>query len=437
MNLKMKKNLFILALICCPWWSFGQTLLTLEEAVVLTLENNFDIRIAKNEVKISEENVTLGNAGMLPRVNGILTNNNTILNTTQTQSNGNEVEIDGAKNLNLNYGLGLEWTIFDGFRMFARHNQLKELQKLGETELKVELLSKVSEVYETYFLLVNQQHLLTTADSIIAISEFRLKTAQNKFTIGKASKLDVLNAEVDFNTDNSAKIRLQEQYLITKILLNNLLIRPSDTDFIVSDAILIDDSLKLNDLNSLALSQNPSLQIQYLNKKIQEYELKQVKANRMPTISLTSGYSFLRSESPFGFITQTKGQNFNYGVSASINVFDGFNQNRSEKISKIQVENTQLLIEKQTQTILTQLAALYQSYLSNLALLALERKNEKIAKQNLEITLDKFIIGTISPIDFRTAQLNYTNAIIRLTNAELMAKQTEINLKELAGNLSF
>lgn len=437
MNLKMKKNLFILALICCPWWSFGQTLLTLEEAVVLTLENNFDIRIAKNEVKISEENVTLGNAGMLPRVNGILTNNNTILNTTQTQSNGNEVEIDGAKNLNLNYGLGLEWTIFDGFRMFARHNQLKELQKLGETELKVELLSKVSEVYETYFLLVNQQHLLTTADSIIAISEFRLKTAQNKFTIGKASKLDVLNAEVDFNTDNSAKIRLQEQYLITKILLNNLLIRPSDTDFIVSDAILIDDSLKLNDLNSLALSQNPSLQIQYLNKKIQEYELKQVKANRMPTISLTTGYSFLRSESPFGFITQTKGQNFNYGVSASINVFDGFNQNRSEKISKIQVENTQLLIEKQTQTILTQLAALYQSYLSNLALLALERKNEKIAKQNLEITLDKFKIGTISPIDFRTAQLNYTNAIIRLTNAELIAKQTEINLKELAGNLSF
>ena len=437
MNLKMKKNLFILALICCPWWSFGQTLLTLEEAVGLTLENNFDIRIAKNEVKISEENVTLGNAGMLPRVNGILTNNNTILNTTQTQSNGNEVEIDGAKNLNLNYGLGLEWTIFDGFRMFARHNQLKELQKLGETELKVELLSKVSEVYETYFLLVNQQHLLTTADSIIAISEFRLKTAQNKFTIGKASKLDVLNAEVDFNTDNSAKIRLQEQYLITKILLNNLLIRPSDTDFIVSDAILIDDSLKLNDLNSLALSQNPSLQIQYLNKKIQEYELKQVKANRMPTISLTSGYSFLRSESPFGFITQTKGQNFNYGVSASINVFDGFNQNRSEKISKIQVENTQLLIEKQTQTILTQLAALYQSYLSNLALLELEKKNEKIAKQNLEITLDKFKIGTISPIDFRTAQLNYTNAIIRLTNAELMAKQTEINLKELAGNLSF
>jgi outer membrane protein len=436
MYLKMKKQL-LLVFIASSFWSYGQELLTLEQAVALTLENNFDIRIAKNEVKIAEENVTIGNAGMLPQVNGIVTNNNTILNTTQTQANGNEVEIDGARNLNLNYGLGLEWTIFDGFRMFARHNQLKEIQKLSETELKVELLSKVSEVYETYFILVNQQHLLKTADSIIAISDFRLKTAQNKFEIGKASKLEVLNAEVDYNTDNSAKIRLQEQYFITKIALNNLLIRPAETDFSVSDSMLIDESLKLNELNSLALAQSPSLQIQYLNKKIQEYELKQVKANRLPSVSITSGYTFINSESPFGFITKTSGNNFNYGFSASLNLFDGFNQNRNEKVSKLQLENTQLQIERQTQTIQTQLAALYQSYLSNLALLALEQKNESIAKQNLTITLDKFKIGTISPIDFRTAQLNYTNAIIRLTNAELLAKQTEISLKELAGNLTF
>lgn len=436
MYLKMKKQLLIIFL-ASSFWSYGQELLTLEQAVALTLENNFDIRIAKNEVKIAEENVTIGNAGMLPQVNGIVTNNNTILNTTQTQASGNEVEIDGARNLNLNYGLGLEWTIFDGFQMFARHNQLKEIQKLSETELKVELLSKVSEVYETYFILVNQQHLLKTADSIIAISDFRLKTAQNKFEIGKASKLEVLNAEVDYNTDNSAKIRLQEQYFITKIALNNLLIRPAETDFSVSDSMLIDESLKLNELNSLALAQSPSLQIQYLNKKIQEYELKQVKANRLPSVSITSGYTFINSESPFGFITKTSGNNFNYGFSASLNLFDGFNQNRNEKVSKLQLENTQLQIERQTQTIQTQLAALYQSYLSNLALLALEQKNENIAKQNLTITLDKFKIGTISPIDFRTAQLNYTNAIIRLTNAELLAKQTEISLKELAGNLTF
>jgi outer membrane protein len=434
----MKNSIYILLLfISVPFFTFAQSLLTLENAIAITLENNFDIRIAKNDLQIDQENVSIGNAGMLPRVNGTITNNNTVLNIDQTFANGNEVEIDGAKNLNLNFGVGLEWTIFDGFRMFARHNQLKELQKLGETELKFNVLTRVSEVYDTYYILVNQQHLIRSLDSIITVSEFRLKTAQTRFTIGKASKLEVLNAEVDYNADVSAKIRLNEQYAISKIALNQLLVRPSETNFTVSDVIMIDASLKLTDLLTLAQEQNPELQMQYINKKIQEYELKQVKAARLPSVSLSTGYNLIRSETPFGFVTQSTGRNFNYGFTASMNIFDGFNQNRNERTSKIQLENTQLLIDRQKQTVTAQISSIYQSYLSNLALLEMEQKNEKIARQNLEITLDKFKIGTISPVEFRTAQVNYANAIIRLTNAELLAKQTEISLKEIAGSLTF
>jgi len=434
----MKNSIYILLLfISVPFFTFAQSLLTLEDAIAITLENNFDIRIAKNDLQIDQENVSIGNAGMLPRVNGTITNNNTVLNIDQTFANGNEVEIDGAKNLNLNFGVGLEWTIFDGFRMFARHNQLKELQKLGETELKFNVLTRVSEVYDTYYILVNQQHLIRSLDSIITVSEFRLKTAQTRFTIGKASKLEVLNAEVDYNADVSAKIRLNEQYAISKIALNQLLVRPSETNFTVSDVIMIDASLKLTNLLTLAQEQNPELQMQYINKKIQEYELKQVKAARLPSVSLSTGYNLIRSETPFGFVTQSTGRNFNYGFTASMNIFDGFNQNRNERTSKIQLENTQLLIDRQKQTVTAQISSIYQSYLSNLALLEMEQKNEKIARQNLEITLDKFKIGTISPVEFRTAQVNYANAVIRLTNAELLAKQTEISLKEIAGSLTF
>ncbi len=435
----MKKILlsYIIVLIASPVWSQIQPVLTLEEAVALTLENNFDIRIAKNELKIDEENVTLGNAGMLPNITGTVTNNNTVLNQTQTQASGAEIEIDGAQNININYGVGIEWTIFDGFRMFARHHQLKELQNLGATELKLAVLSKVSAVYQTYFTLATQQQQLKMIDSIISVSEFRLNTAKNRFSIGKASKLEVLNAEVDLNADQSTKIQLLEQYGISKVMLNELLVRPLDTDFKVSDTISTDHSLLLPDLLSSAEKQNPQLQLQYINKKIQEYELKQVKANRYPTVSLSGGYNLVRSQTPFGFVTESIGRNFNYGFTASLNLFDGFNQNRNEKVAKIQLENTQLQIERQTQQIQSQLTSLYQSYLSNLSLLELEKKNEAIAKQNMEITLEKFKIGSVAPIEFRTAQENYGNAVIRLTTAELLTKQSEISLRELAGNLSF
>ena len=83
------------------------------------------------------------------------------------------------------------------------------------------------------------------------------------------------------------------------------------------------------------------------------------------------------------------------------------------------------------------MATVFQTYSTSLQLIELEETNEAIAKQNLAITLDKFHIGTITTLEFRTAQVNYANAVIRLTNAELLAKQTEISLKEIAGNLTF
>jgi outer membrane protein len=60
-----------------------------------------------------------------------------------------------------------------------------------------------------------------------------------------------------------------------------------------------------------------------------------------------------------------------------------------------------------------------------------------IAKQNLEITMDKFKIGTITPIEYRTAQLNYLQAKVRFSNAQFQTKLYEISLLELAGNLRF
>jgi outer membrane protein len=423
--------------IVLPIGTLAQEVLTIEDAVAIALENNFEIRIAKNELKIDETNITLGNAGILPSLNAVATNNNTVLNTTQKQSNGNEVEIDGARNTTLNYGLALEWTIFDGFKMFARHNQLKELKKLGETELKANILTNLSDVYESYYTIHSLEEQLKTLDSIIYVSEMRLTTAKNRFSIGKASKLEVLNAEVDLNADASTLVLLRQEIAVAKIQLNNLLARKPDTNFTTEIHIVLDKKLQLTDLLTLAESQNPQLQIQHINRKIQEYELKQIKGNRYPNLSLNSGYTFNNSKSPFGFVTETNGTNFSYGFTATLNIFNGFNQNRNEKVAKLQLENTQLVIDQQRQTIQAQIASLYQNFSSLAALAELEEKNEKIANQNLEITLEKFKIGTLTPIEFRTAQNNYANAKVRYLNAILNAKLAEITLKELTGSLDF
>lgn len=414
----------------------SQSVLSLNEAVQIALENNYEIRLASNNLGIDSLSVSPGFAGMLPRVYASASTNNSTQYSSQVRADGTEIELDGAKNINKSYGVGLDWTLFDGFSMFARYDRLKELQKLGETELKITVLNRVSDVMITYYDLVQQQQQLTALDSTIVLSEQRVELATNRFSIGKASKLEVLNAQVDLNTDKTLYLRQQELYASTKIRLNEILARDPKIDFKVDDDMLLNNQLVLTDLEIMAENQNPELQAQLINKRIAELQLKQVKGNRLPTISATTGYNFSDSESTLGFARLNNSRGWNYGFSASVDIFNGYNQNRNEKIAKIQLENSTIAIEQQTQTLKAQLNTAFQTYLTNIGLIDLETSNEEIAKQNLEITLAKYNTGTIPPIEFRTAQLNHINAKLRLSQTKYQAKLSEIILQQLAGNLS-
>ncbi|MFV8332854.1 TolC family protein [Flavobacterium sp. GSP14] len=417
--------------------SNAQEILTLENAVKIALENNYEIKIATNTLSIEKTNVAIGNAGMLPTVTATVLDNNSIQNSSQIRQDGTKTELDNAKNNSLTYGVGLDWTVFDGMRMFARLDQLKELQKLGEAQLKLTVITRISDVNAAYYNLVQQQQQLAALDTTIVISNQRLTLAQNRFTIGKASKLEVLNAQVDLNTDQVALLRQKELYANSKILLNQLMARDVATDFKVINELEVDALLLLPELKALAEKQNPQLEAQIINKRVAELELKQIKAARYPTVRVNTAYNFSESQSSLGFVAQSQSRGLNYGFSASLNLFDGFAQNRNEKIAKIQIENSKLNIDQQSLALNAQLVTSYQTYVTNLELIALEEKNEAIAKQNLNITLDKFRIGTITTLEFRTAQLNYVNAKVRYSNAQFQGKLSEIALRELAGNLNF
>lgn len=433
----MKKFLFQIVLIVFIPKLMAQEVLTVDQAVQIALKNNYDIKIVTNELSVDKLNNSIGNAGMLPQVDASLTKNNSIQNSKQTQSNGDVRELDNAKNNRLEYGVNLGWTVFDGLKMFARYDQLATLEKQGDVQLKLMVLTKVSDVMTTYYDLVQQQQLIKALDTTIVISKQRFKTAENRFTIGKAAKLEVLNAQVDLNTDTSVLLKQKELFGITKIRLNELLARDLAVDFQVVEEVTVDDKLQLTELQSLTEKQNLQLQLALINKRVAELDLKQTKGNRYPTVRLNTGYTFVETESSLGFTSATSSKGLNYGLTATMPIFNGFSQNRNEKIAKLQVETSALVAEQQKQSVNAQLASAFQTYLTNVELAKLEESNEAIAKRNLEITLDKFKIGTIATIEFRNAQQNYINAIARNSNAKFQAKISEIVLQQIAGNIKF
>jgi outer membrane protein TolC len=320
--------------------------------------------------------------------------------------------------------------------MFARYEELKTLKSLGEANFQLQVLTTVADVTNLYYNLVQQQHQLEAYLSAIDISRYRVRTAQSRFQIGKAARLEVLNALVDLNTDTTNFLRQQEQHRNTQINLNELLARDVSTTFVVIDTINIDNTLTLPQLSDQALQQNPSLRAALLSRRIAELDLKQVRADRYPRLGVNSGYNFSRSESPLGFAILNTGRGFNYGLTASVNIFNGFLQRQREKNAELLIENAQIDYNRVNQSIKAQLAAAFQTYQTNLSLVKLVESNLRIAKQNLDITLDKYKLGTITQVEVRDAQLNYINAQVRYSNAQYQAKLAEIALKEITGTLN-
>jgi outer membrane protein len=435
----MKRKVFIKYLVLILFFAGStqaQETLSLEQAVQLALENNFDIRLTKNDVDQAKNNFNRANAGMLPVVTGNFNTNNTVLNTKQTLSNGVLQERNGARNSNLAYGPVLNWQVFDGFGMFARYDRLKELEQLGEANLKLTVQNTLADIINNYYDLVSQQQQIKALNEALNISQLRLKNSNNRYKIGKAAKLEVLAASVDLNTDTTNLLRQMDVYRSTKIRLNELLARGISTEFKVSDTIIIGNNLLLADLQSSAAQLNPSLQSALINRRIAEVNLKQVKASRYPSININSGYNFNQSSSELGFARTSSGRGLNYGMSASINLFNGYLQKRNEKNASLEIDKSRLQYDKLNQNIISQLSSLYQTYRTNLELVKLEQQNLTVAKQNMDITLEKFKIGSVAPLEFREAQRNYIDANARFTNSQFEAKLAEISLLQLSGKLN-
>jgi outer membrane protein TolC len=410
--------------------------LGLKDAIDIALKNNYNIKLTKNTTAITANNITPGAAGMLPQVAGTFASTNSVQDTKQTRADGSVNQINGAKNSNLNYGINLNWTIFNGFGMFANYDQLKTLNQLSQITSRDTVESTIANVISTYYLLVYQNQQIKSLQGAIEISRTQLRYAQDKLDVGRASGLDVLNARVNMNTDTSNLLVQIQNFRSVKIKFNQLLARDLSTDFSVADTIIIDDKLILADVINQAQTANTAIQASQISQRLAEINLRQVKAARYPQVGISTGYNFADAKTPAGFTSQQNTHGLNYGLTASINVFDGFNQSRKEANAKLLIDNAGINLSKTRQSIEAQINNFYISYLSGLELMKIDQANVAIARQNLDISLEKYKLGNITPLEIREAQRNYLNAQSTYYQAQYQAKTAEITLKEITNNIN-
>ncbi|GAA3937109.1 TolC family protein [Hymenobacter algoricola] len=419
--------------------------LTLAEAIQLGIQNNYDIRLSRTDEQVAENNVSRGNAGQLPVVNGNLGRTFNINNTRQQREQSTPVVINGGRANALNANVAATWTIFDGLGMFIAYDRLKALDQ-GQRQLtRATLEETVAGITDAYFAVVRESGKIKSIEEALKIGQARIDLTQARVDVGVSAKVEVLTARVDYNADQSALIQQQEALTTAKINLNNRLGRTPRLDFSPADSIVVSRGLDHDAIVQGIEQNNPRLQQAKLNTDVATYDRKLVRASRFPQVGLQGGYGFNRNINNAFLINTANGSvlgsNTNrvfgpsYGVVASIPIFDGFNRNRLAQNARIGEEQSQLLLGQTQLQLDADAEQAYARYQNRLQLLELEEANILLARENVAIALERYRLGLLTPLALREAQRTQLEAEVRLLDIRFQAKQAETILRRLSGGL--
>ncbi len=427
--------LTVIIAVSTPFLSEAQELISLKRAVEIGLQNNYSIQIANNSQEISSKNKEAAISTLLPKIDATASLNKSTVDTRQVFVTGVIQERADAKSSQQNAGLQLSWVLFDGLKMFASYERVKELEQMGEVNARAMIQGVLADIVINYYAIVASQAQLKVSEDALAVSKKRVEIAENKNQVGAGSTLELLNAKVDYNSDLSSLIRQQESLKNLKIRLNELLILPVGNDLVLTDSISTDQKINAEELYQKVLAQNPNLLLAKSQQRIAELNVREVSADRYPTLRLNSGYNYSNQNAQAGFFTENRSQGLNYGISASVNIFNGLLQSKKEKIAKLQAQSASYSYEQAKLAVDANWSALLNSYQNNLQLLNIEKENQVVAKRNIDISVEKYKLGGISSLQLREAQRAYIESNARFTNALYQYKLAEISLLELSSSI--
>lgn len=417
----------------------GQQVLSLEEAIASALRNNYDILLSRNDSAVAALDYSFRNSVFFPRVNGTAGgtwNNN---DQRQTLADGSKREQNNLKSNNYNISVNVNWTLFDGLKMFVTRDKVAELIRLGELGIKEQVINTVASVITTYYNVVRQKQMLKAIEEQMTLSQERVKLAQYKLDIGVGAKPDVLQSKVDHNAQKALRLEQLTTIAQLKEQLNQLMNVREAPPYDVSDSIPLNTGLSLGDIQAGIENSNPTLQITRKNIDIAGLTLKERKAERWPTVSLNSAYNYFRSKNkavinPFSpLFNQSRG--YNYGFTAAFPIFNNHTVKRQIRQAELAVNFQRMVLDNQKSQLNLAVVNAFLEYEQQKKALALEEENIVLARENVDIVFQVYKLSSTTLIQLKEAEKSLQDAYTRLITARYNTKVAETELLRLKGEL--
>ena len=415
--------------------SYGQDLLTKGEAVKMALEFNYDIKVANNEVEIATNNANIKNNNYLPTVSATAGTSYRDNNIKRFDDEGFVFNNSGSV-VNYNSSVALDYTIFDGMGRKYTFEQAKQGAILSELQARQITEGALVQLFVAYHEVARLTENELIQRQTLDISKRRLQRAQYSFDYGQSTQLDVLNAEVDVNTDSVNYLTIVQQLGNAKRDLNLLMGREVNTPFTVDTTVYYVRNVDINALREEV--QNKNITILQIDRQIasSEYQVGISKSGWIPRIGASASYSWNKNdfEANSGFAdVRTTGPLL--GLNLNWNIYDGGATSTRVQNAKVALESQKINKERAQQQLDRDLNNAWTTYQTALFILDAQKKNLQTSQRNFDRTQEQNKFGQVTSIEFRQAQVNLLNASLIYNEAKYAAKNAELALLQLSGHL--
>lgn len=431
-----KKNLLfvaITALLMISVTATAQKRWSLEDCINYAFENNIQIKQSQLQVKSSKADYLQSKLNLLPSLN---------LGANQSFTWGRSVDratyAYTTQRTNQFYGsLNSSITLFSGFQKI---NQIRArefaylAQKYNSDNIRDNISLNIAAAYLQILYNIEQ---VKNAGRQVATSEDQVQRTKKEVEVGTVAKGNLLDVEAQAASDKVNLVRAQNQLMLAYLDLMQLLDLKASTKFDIEQPKLqITEKptlLPIQNIYNKAVTIMPLIKSAEYNVKSAQKMLAISRGSRSPSLSLNSSYGNNYSNQvvwsynptdplynvPKPFWDQLKDNgSISLGLSLNIPIFNGYQTGTNIIKSKINLQNAELSLTAQKNTLRKNIEQAYTDALAAYQTFIADKKSLESQHEAFKYAQEKFNVGMLSATDYNVSKNNYYNALSTLTSAK-------------------
>lgn len=401
------------------------------------LHENYGIQIQRIQLDIAKNENHAGNAGYLPTIGFDAQQNYTINTARQEFLSGQINEASNARNQGFDAGASLNWTFFDGFKMFITDKKLDLMEDQAKYQLLAEIELKVYQASLTYYSLISLQAQQKIREASIALSMERMHQIHAKQKVGAANRLEILQTQLDVNADSAALFQNIRDIQHLKAELNSLINQPVNAPFEASEKLPdMSGNIQWEELVRLAEKQNTSVLLAKANTAILHKEREELKSRYYPQLGIYANYNFGSSQNQVGFLLSNRVYGPGLGVFARWDILDNLSRYKGLKTLKLREDQSELLEKEQTQFISLELRKAFENYHYAQQTFEFEQRTQIDAQEVYTISKESYQLGTLTTLELREIQFAVQESENRMILARMELIIARLNLTLVTGNFA-